>query len=80
MDVDKLRAILAVLQGTDVTRLTWVEGQESIDLRLGHPPPPAPIHAVPVAAAPVAQVAVPPSAAPVAAPPSAEKSPAPKPA
>src|SRR4051812_46867773 len=56
MDVDKLKAILEALQGTDVTRLTWVSGQETLDLRLGHPPPattaalpmPAPI-AAPVA-------------------------------
>jgi acetyl-CoA carboxylase biotin carboxyl carrier protein len=58
MDVDKLKAILAALQGTDVTRLTWVEGQESLDLRLGHPPP-----------APVAAQAVPVSTGPIAAPP-----------
>ena len=38
MDVDKLKAILEALQGTDVTRLTWVSGQETLDLRLGHPP------------------------------------------
>src|SRR5438045_4238863 len=52
MDVDKLRAILEALQGTDVTRLTWVEGQETLDLRLGHPPAPTTsVHAVPMAAA-----------------------------
>jgi acetyl-CoA carboxylase biotin carboxyl carrier protein len=55
MDVAKLKAILAALQGTDVTRLTWSQGTESIDLRLGHPPPPTTaVHAVPVATAPVA--------------------------
>ena len=50
MDVDKLKAILTALDGTDVTRLTWVSGQETLDLRLGHPPPPPTVHAVPVAA------------------------------
>jgi acetyl-CoA carboxylase biotin carboxyl carrier protein len=51
VDVDKLKAILEALQGTDVTRLTWVSGQETLDLRLGHPPPVATaVHAVPVPA------------------------------
>jgi acetyl-CoA carboxylase biotin carboxyl carrier protein len=40
MDVDKLKAILAALQDTDVTRLDWVNGTERLTLRLGHPPPP----------------------------------------
>jgi acetyl-CoA carboxylase biotin carboxyl carrier protein len=49
VDVDKLKAILEVLQGTDVTRLTWVSGQETLDLRLGHPPPATTaVHAVPL--------------------------------
>jgi acetyl-CoA carboxylase biotin carboxyl carrier protein len=69
MDVDKLKAILAALQGTDVTRITWSEGPETIDLRLGHPPAPA-MQAVPVATAPVTMAApmssaTPPSVAPV---------------
>jgi acetyl-CoA carboxylase biotin carboxyl carrier protein len=38
MDVEKLKAILAALQGTDVTRLDWADGQEHLTLRLGHPP------------------------------------------
>ncbi len=67
MDVEKLKAILAALQGTDVTRLRWASGEESLDLRLGHPP--APVAAVQVA--PVATVAPPaappaPSGAPAA--------------
>src|SRR5258708_5347508 len=69
MDVDKLKAILAALQGTDVTRITWSEGQETIDLRLGHPP--AAVQTAPVATAPIAapmSTATPPSVAPVAAP------------
>ena len=62
MDVDKLKAILAALQGTDVTRLDWADGQEHLTLRLGHPPAPAaPVHAPPVAAqaAPPAQPSAP---------------------
>jgi acetyl-CoA carboxylase biotin carboxyl carrier protein len=52
VDVDKLKAILEALQGTEVTRLTWVSGQETLDLRLGHPPPPTTaLHAVPLPAA-----------------------------
>ena len=51
MDVDKLKAILEALQGTDVTRLTWVSGQETLDLRLGHPPPATTaVQAVPMSA------------------------------
>jgi acetyl-CoA carboxylase biotin carboxyl carrier protein len=78
MDVDKLKAILAALEGTDVTRLTWVEGQETLDLRLGHPPPPTSVHAVPVATGPVSSsIPTPPAVAPVAA---AAERPAAKPA
>jgi acetyl-CoA carboxylase biotin carboxyl carrier protein len=84
MDVDKLKAILAALQGTDVTRLIWVEAQETLDLRLGHPPPPPPptVHAVPVATAPVTMAAPPPPPAPAAASASSQApaSGAPKPA
>jgi acetyl-CoA carboxylase biotin carboxyl carrier protein len=51
VDVEKLKAILEALQGTDVTRLTWVSGQETLDLRLGHPPPAtSAVHAVPMPA------------------------------
>ena len=84
MDVDKLKAILEALQGTDVTRITWVDGQETLDLRLGHPPPPAPaVQAVPVVAAAHANPgAVPPSPAPPRAeappPPAAAAAPRPK--
>ena len=78
MDVDKLRAILTALQGTDVTRLTWVSGQETLDVRLGHPPV-APTVAAPLPAvalaAPVqpAPAAAPPAPAPAAPPPPAAK-------
>jgi len=69
MDVEKLKAILAALEGTDVTRLTWVENGETLDVRLGHPPPaPATVTAVPVAAAPLAgAIPTPPSVTPVVA-------------
>ena len=68
MDVEKLKKILAALKGTDVTRLTWADGTETLDLRLGHPPPPTTaVHAVPMAAAPVPAMPTPPAVAPVAA-------------
>ena len=76
MDVDKLKAILAALQGTDVSRLIWVSGQETLDLRLGHPPPTTAVHAVPMAAPMAAPLHVqaanphpPPAPEPNAAPP-----------
>jgi acetyl-CoA carboxylase biotin carboxyl carrier protein len=75
MDVDKLKAILAALQGTDVTRLTWTDGTETLTLRLGHPPQPA-MHAVP-AATPAPQPAA--TAAPAAAPAAAPLAPKPAP-
>ena len=71
MDVDKLKAILAALQGTDVSRLIWVSGQETLDLRLGHPPPTTAVHAVPMAAplaAPLHMQAANPHPAPAPAP------------
>ena len=75
MDVEKLKAILAALQGTDVTRLRWASGQESLDLRLGHPPPATSAEAVPVVPGPA--LSPPPPAATAtqatAAPPSALK-------
>jgi acetyl-CoA carboxylase biotin carboxyl carrier protein len=50
MDVEKLKAILQTLKGTDVTRLTWAAGEETLDLRLGHPPAtPALVQAMPMA-------------------------------
>jgi acetyl-CoA carboxylase biotin carboxyl carrier protein len=51
MDVEKLKAILEVLKNTDVTRLTWASGEETLDLRLGHPPAAtAMMQAIPMAA------------------------------
>jgi acetyl-CoA carboxylase biotin carboxyl carrier protein len=65
MDVDKLRAILAALQGTDVTRLDWTDGQERLTLRMGHPPAPVTaLHSVP--AGPSAALPTPPQVTPVA--------------
>ncbi|MGZ6125341.1 MAG: acetyl-CoA carboxylase biotin carboxyl carrier protein [Myxococcales bacterium] len=74
MDVEKLKAILTALQGTDVTRLTWVSGQETLDVRLGHPPiAPTAVHAVPVAAPAATLHSAPaaPSPPPAAPPPAA---------
>jgi acetyl-CoA carboxylase biotin carboxyl carrier protein len=76
MDVDKLKAILSALQGTDVTRLTWTDGSETLTIRLGHPPPPpAPIHAA-APSAPATGVSAPPATAPASAP-APPKAPAP---
>ena len=63
MDVEKLKEILAALQGTDVTRLRWASGQESLDLRLGHPPPATTVQAAPAVAAGPALSPPPPAAA-----------------
>ena len=60
MDVDKLKAILAALEGTDVTLIDWAVGEERLKLHLGFPPAtvqqaPAPvIHQVGHAPGPVA--------------------------
>jgi acetyl-CoA carboxylase biotin carboxyl carrier protein len=76
MDVAKLKAILEVLQGTDVSRLDWEDGQEKLTIRLGHPP--AAVHTVAapaIVAAPLAgqppapaSLPTPPAVAPVAPP------------
>jgi acetyl-CoA carboxylase biotin carboxyl carrier protein len=51
MDVDKLKAILEALQGTEVSRLDWTDGTQRLTIRLGHPPPPTTaVHAVPLSA------------------------------
>jgi acetyl-CoA carboxylase biotin carboxyl carrier protein len=61
MDVEKLKAILEALKGTEVTRLTWAAGEESLDLRLGHPPAAqAMVQAMPMAAAQQAAPVLPP--------------------
>ena len=67
MDVEKLKAILAALQGTDVTRLDWSDGQERLTLRMGHPPAPvASLQAVPAAQPASTALATPPQVTPVA--------------
>src|ERR1700694_3736704 len=75
MDVEKLKEILAALQGTDVTRLDWVDGQEKLTLRLGHPPPlsapqlaPVAVHAAPQPAPAVSHAAASAAPAPAARP------------
>ncbi len=67
MDVEKLKAILAALQGTDVTRLDWTNGQERLTLRMGHPPAPVTaVHAVPAAPPASAALSTPPQVTPIA--------------
>ena len=67
MDVEKLRAILAALQGTEVTRLDWTNGQERLTLRMGHPPAPVTaLHAVPAGQPSPAALPTPPQVTPVA--------------
>ena len=60
MDVDKLKAILEVLKGTDVSRVDWENGQEKLTIRLGHPP--AAVQPLPAASAPLASPPAQPSA------------------
>jgi acetyl-CoA carboxylase biotin carboxyl carrier protein len=51
MDVDKLKAILDALQGTEVSRLDWTDGTQRLTIRLGHPPAPTTsVHALPISA------------------------------
>src|SRR5207302_8250220 len=70
MDVDKLKAILAALKDTDVSRITWVEGTERLDIRLGHPPAPTTaVHAMAMPSAAPAAHANPPPPSPAAAAP-----------
>jgi len=67
MDVEKLKAILAALQGTEVTRLDWTDGQQRLTLRMGHPPAPVTaVHAVPAPAPSSASLATPPHVTPIA--------------
>ena len=76
MDVEKLRAILAALQGTDVTRLEWADGQEHLTLRLGHPPPASAAQAAPLVTHAAPQPAPALSSAPAASALHAPKTPA----
>src|SRR3954468_20300691 len=51
MDVDKLKAILEALQGTEVSRLDWTDGTQRLTIRLGHPPASTTsVHAIPISA------------------------------
>ena len=78
MDVEKLKAILAALKGTDVSRLDWTDGEERIELRLGHPPAQTAHHthaAIPAPQSTAASGAPTPSAAAVV---SSSPAPAPK--
>src|SRR5205823_13307502 len=71
MDVEKLKAILAALQGSEVTRLDWTNGQERLTLRMGHPPAPVTaLHAVPAAQPGPPPLPTPPQLPPLAPPPS----------
>ena len=74
MDVEKLKAILGALQGTDVTRLDWADGQEHLTLRLGHPPVSAVAQAAPVPAQSAPAQSGPPASALHAPPPKAAES------
>ena len=62
MDVEKLKAILETLKGTDVSRIDWENGQEKLTIRLGHPP--AAVHAAPMQATPALSLAPSPPAPP----------------
>jgi len=67
MDVEKLKAILAALQGTDVTRLDWTNGQERLTLRMGHPPAPVTaVHTVTAGQPASTALSTPPQVTPIA--------------
>jgi acetyl-CoA carboxylase biotin carboxyl carrier protein len=60
MDVDKLKAILVALQGTEVSRLDWTDGTQRLTIRLGHPPPSTTsVHAIPMSASGMPQMGIP---------------------
>jgi len=60
MDVDKLKAILEALQGTDVSRLDWTDGTQRLTIRLGHPPAPTTsVHTMPMGAGMPGQMGIP---------------------
>ena len=58
MDLDRLKAIVELLEGTDVSRLEWVSGPDRLVIRRGFAAPPVPS----LAAAPVIAAAAPASA------------------
>jgi acetyl-CoA carboxylase biotin carboxyl carrier protein len=60
MDVDKLKAILEALQGTDVSRLDWTDGTQRLTIRLGHPPAATTsVHNMPMSAGMQGQMGIP---------------------
>jgi acetyl-CoA carboxylase biotin carboxyl carrier protein len=72
LDLDKLKALLKVLDGTDVTRLDWEDEKERITIekrRPGRAPAPAPVLVAAPMAAPPAPVAAAPAPAPAPAAP-----------
>jgi acetyl-CoA carboxylase biotin carboxyl carrier protein len=69
--LDEVKALVAVLEGTDVTSLVWDRNGQKVAIRRGSPPGTtqvihhaAPVAAAPVAAAPAATAAAAPAAAP----------------
>src|SRR5947207_12699186 len=83
MDVEKLKAILEALKGTDVSLLDWENGQEKLTLRLGHPPvamqaPPMALPAAPSAAPPLPGIPTPPMVTPLQVVPVPAAAPAPE--
>ena len=75
-DAQNLKAILAVLEGSDVTRLEWTSGEESLRLNFGHAPvalPAAVHHHAAAAAGPASAPFTPPAASAPAAAPAAPK-------
>ena len=87
LDVEALRQIVEILEGSEVTRLVWQRGEERLFIRRGPVPVPTIVHAAPVspsvspapvvASAPLPPVPVAP--APASAPASAAPAPASKP-
>jgi acetyl-CoA carboxylase biotin carboxyl carrier protein len=57
MDIEKLKTIIELLSGTDVTRLEWQVGDERLVLRRGNPAPV--VEHVPLAVAPPPQPTAP---------------------
>jgi acetyl-CoA carboxylase biotin carboxyl carrier protein len=68
--LDEVKALVKVLEGTDVTSLRWDRNGQKIVIRRGYAPaPPASVHAMPVAVSAPAPVAPPAAGAPAAAAP-----------
>ena len=71
LDVEALRQIVEIVEGSDVTRLQWRRGPERLVIVRGHPPvqPAAVNYSVPAPAPPAAVTAAPVEPAPRLAPP-----------